>query len=514
MTTAASPEQTPQRGAAIEAFNVGVRAMLAGETEQAVSSWEQCVHLDRTIAPALHNLIVYLETRGDWARVASLYADLLALDPYDTRSRVRRASALRRLGRLTDAVEEYERAIAVYPYCRHWYIELAMLLEAAQKPQDAQTWRNRAAALGTDEAEMALEDGARLQRENESLAIACFEAVLEEFPANIDARLRLARLLARTGENDRALAHYDQALELTDSAPALVLYHRARLLAQLGRNDESMRDATLALEHDPAFGRAQELLWALRGASAPAPAASSSTAAAVLDGATTGIAALSNADVRTAGRPQAQTSRNASLVGHSRPGMESGSLSAIGDMRAPWEDAVLALLRHWATTPGPRGRPPRVALLLERNRLYAPAAARLLRLLNDPMLPPLPDGSQPVFVVEGPGAQATNPVHAAGWLGSAGYEEPRYTAWDVPIAPIALDAMLGTLLDAGGQDGFNLVLLLGSGQAQTRGAELARTVQAIPSFQYALLTGATGATEVARLLQPVAPAWLDVAVDV
>lgn len=253
--------------AAVRAYNEGVRAIQEGDSDAAAASWKRAVTLDPGMTPALRNLVVYHEERDQTSEVIRAYDAILSFDPFDTESLIRQASAHRRAGNLGAAIENYERAIGIYPYFRFWYEELATLFDQSDRPDDGELWRQRARDLDSDAAEMAFEDAVRQQREgNAELAKTIFEAVLEEQPANLEARVRLATLLVGAGDLDAAMEHLGVAFELTDAAPALVLFHRARLHAAAGRTQEAVIDLEMALDAEPDYGRARRMLESLESA--------------------------------------------------------------------------------------------------------------------------------------------------------------------------------------------------------------------------------------------------------
>lgn len=462
------------RSNAVETFNEGVRAMNLGDEAQAISLWERTVEMDPTIAPALHNLILYHEARRAWPRVIALYDQLVSLDPFDTRALIRQASAFRHVARLAEAIRNYERAISLYPFFRIWYDELAELLEQAGRSEESAEWHMRAASLDTDEAEMAFEDGVRqLRQRNYDLAVACFEAVLEDFPSNLEARIRLANALAATDRLDDALSQLGRALDFTDIARPQVLYHRATLWMKAARSSDAENDLQQALTELPNYGRAREMLRLIQssqGTARPSP----------------------------------------SLSGSSALGRHSGNVSAVGDGPvAPWESAIQAILRRWAAVPGPTGQAPRVAILVEAHRALAVPVTRLLRLLDDPMLALRPDGSKPIWFAE----VGELDVVASGWLGSPAYAAPRSAAWGVPAKGLPLDSGLSDVLDAGGRDGFNLVIVIATGLLQPPRIPLESLVPGIPCFQMVLLTPSGPGTPIAQTLAPLAPDWLELALE-
>ncbi len=254
------PAPEERMGATI-AFNEGVEAMKQGDDATAIAHWERAAGIDQTLVPAIHNLVVYHEGKMQFDRVVDLYDRILRIDPYHTRSLIRQAAALRRSKRINDAIANYQRAIAVHPWFRHWYNELAELYDALGETGIATSWRERGAKLDLDETEMASEDGVRsLKRGNHNLAIACFEAVLDEVPGHIEARVMLADALHSSGNTASALSHLQTALEHAKDTPAIVHYHRARILFDTERYPEASAELRNALDIEPGYGRAEYLL--------------------------------------------------------------------------------------------------------------------------------------------------------------------------------------------------------------------------------------------------------------
>ncbi|TVQ96060.1 MAG: hypothetical protein EA398_16470 [Deltaproteobacteria bacterium] len=263
-------EDTPSleaRATAIRAFNEGVVAAQADRMDEAIARWEAALQADPFLVPAARNLAIWCEEQQDWETAERHWNRLLDSDPFHTEALVRRAFTLRRLGRNDDAIACYERAIGVYPWFRFWYQELASLLEEAGRDGEAGTWRDRANKLDADEAEMAFEDGVRnLRQDNLPLAIACFEAILEEFPGNTEARLRLASAYERDGRASEAAEELDTALDLTDTARGVVLFRRALYRIRQGDLAGARDDLELALGDEPGFLRARQLLgWVVAG---------------------------------------------------------------------------------------------------------------------------------------------------------------------------------------------------------------------------------------------------------
>lgn len=413
--------------AAIRAFNEGVQAMQEGDSDRAAARWSRAAKLDPGMVPAHHNLVVYHEQRGQTREVIASYDAILAFDPFDTQALIRQASAFRRAGDVGRAIQNYERAIAVYPYFRFWYDELATLYDQIGDTESSSIWRDRALTLDTDEAEMAFEDGVRQQREkNYELAVAIFEAVLEEQPANLDARLRLAESLRILGRPDEALVHLDQAFELTDAAPALALFHRGRLKTQMGQPQSASADLRAALDSVPSYGRASRLLG------------------------------------RIEGEP-------------------SGTSS--------WSDTLGAVIQQAVARPSRSGKPGRVAFLVEAHVALAPIIARVMDMVARPDAQLFGSGISRAFFVEGEPASGTTEhgTLAEGWYGSS-YFEPALAQWTDTDAGLPIDRMLESAQLAVGADGFNLLVFIGAGNVRSDQENTAKYLAAVPTYDTVVLT--------------------------
>jgi tetratricopeptide (TPR) repeat protein len=86
-------------------------------------------------------------------------------------------------------------------------------------------------------------------------AIALYEAVLADDPANLDARIGAARVHAWSGNYDAAIAHFDALLALPE-APENAGIERAEVLSWAGRTDEAAAAFDAILARDPHNARA------------------------------------------------------------------------------------------------------------------------------------------------------------------------------------------------------------------------------------------------------------------
>jgi len=148
---------------------------------------------------------------------ADAYARALEGDPDDTVALYSRASSLLDLGRIAEALADFERVVELDP------LDL-----------------NAHCNVGTCKS--------RLGRDRE--ALADFDRALQLNPTMQDAYAGRATSKARLGDLAGALTDYDRALELSPSDP-ISLANRALCKAQLGRHADALADYDLALELDP-----------------------------------------------------------------------------------------------------------------------------------------------------------------------------------------------------------------------------------------------------------------------
>ena len=460
--------------AAIEAFNAGVRAMRNGDEPVAVQHWLEALQHYSGMLPAARNLVVYFETKGDAERVAELYQTILSFDPYDTTALIRQANAFRNLGNLDGATLNYERAIAVYPFYRFWYAEMAELLEQKQQYEAATLWRERAETLGGDEAEMAFEDGITHLREgNFELAAAIFEAVLEELPANLEARLHLARALGRVGRDEEALEQFATALDLAEATPALVLVQRARFYLSRRRVAEARRDLQSALEYMPAYGRAKAMLNSLEAAGRGSDP----------------VAAVS-VEMPTSAAPEFATV----------------------DTSEPFGAQLAHTLEQALAVPNREGGPARVALLIEPHPSLTPLVNELISIVTQSHYGLYAVEPPRLFAALGQVADVSDISGMAwsGWVDPSSLGMLAPSRWYGDTGGLAIDRMLERVTEVSADAGFNLVLIVSTGRVRADQTSTVGAMRRLQAYQVASVQPSEGSGDLALRMQGVAPNWVTI----
>jgi tetratricopeptide (TPR) repeat protein len=196
-----------------------------------------------------------------------------------------RGRVLVRLGRLTDAIVEMERAIELYPEEHAWHSELASHLMEAERWIEAQSWLRSAISHAPDLPEYHLQL-ARAQAANDEADAACetlrtcrtrwpnyapallllgqllldqneieaagevVEQALELAPDDSATHVAMGNVHRRHGKIEEARNHYRTALQL-NAANADAHVQLGRLLAREGQADAAMDEYAAALQLDP-----------------------------------------------------------------------------------------------------------------------------------------------------------------------------------------------------------------------------------------------------------------------
>jgi hypothetical protein len=152
-------------------------------------------------------------------------------------------------------------------------------------------------------------------------------------------------------------------------------------------------------------------------------------------------------------------------------------------------------------------RPGRVALVVEPAAASTPIVIELLGLLMHPdfALGFDPEHPRLCWFEADAGAPA---IANAGWLGSPALPQIQPHGWDATLFGIPLEAALDAIHEAGGSEGFNLILFVGSGRLPDAATDAAKRLRHLPLYQMAHLGGAAG-NQLQLRLSGLAPNWVD-----
>ncbi len=139
-TPRTSADEIPVDPVALRRFEAGVAAMAGGDAgarERAKQEFRAAVQLDSKLWEAWHNLGVVEFTGGDDEAAVTALSRTLEINPKYRPSRITRAEAYRREGKLKRARTDYQRALTQDPEDRATAARLASLLREAGLYEDA-----------------------------------------------------------------------------------------------------------------------------------------------------------------------------------------------------------------------------------------------------------------------------------------------------------------------------------------------------------------------------------------
>jgi Tfp pilus assembly protein PilF len=205
----------PQNPEGLNNYGATLRAL--GRYQEAVRAHEASLELAPNNAAAHNNLGVALQALGRREEALASYRHALGLDPRSAEAHHNIGRVLQELGRPADALPHIEEALRLQPgyadaheNLGHALLRLGRTADAEVQFRAALQLRPNAATVHHQLAELLL-DGDRPAE-----AIPHFERALAD-PSSIDpaqVHNNLGIALAMTGQRDRAIAHFEEALRL------------------------------------------------------------------------------------------------------------------------------------------------------------------------------------------------------------------------------------------------------------------------------------------------------------
>ncbi len=195
-------------------------------------------------------------------QAAEMYRQAIARSPEDNLLRANYSQFLFAGGRLTEALEEAERARALLPEVPGPYYYMGTLLVRAGRSREAAEYFSRAIALRSDFVEALNELGLVRQHEHKPAEAArWFERARRADPTRVETHLNLGFLAQTEGKMEEAMAQYRQAARLQPRGPA-DYFSQAVALAAQGRHVEAGKLFRTLLQYKPDLWQAHYLLAA------------------------------------------------------------------------------------------------------------------------------------------------------------------------------------------------------------------------------------------------------------
>ena len=179
------------------------------------------------------------------------------------------AIALRKAGRLDDAVQEFEKVIALSPTATGNDSPHAQLAEIALEKKDRTRAISELTALMNVDFENldAAQQLAALLREANVTDAArtrpVYERIVALDPFDKDARAALGRIALSRNDAEFAAREFRTVIALKPIDPAVAHADLAESYLKAGKRDDAKRQALASLEIAPTYARAQDLLLQL-----------------------------------------------------------------------------------------------------------------------------------------------------------------------------------------------------------------------------------------------------------
>ena len=203
-----------------------------------------------------HRLGVLRAQQGDFSGALRWLSAALVLQPDEPAILLHHANALSALGRLDEALANYDRAVLLQPDNANAHFGRAGPLYAARRLTEALAGYEKTLALKPDLVEALNNRGNALRllgRAGE--ALENYRQALQLRPDYTEAVFNLGHALRELGRYEEALPQYDRALRLKPHF-AEALNHRGVALRYLERPDEALEAYDRALALRPGYAEA------------------------------------------------------------------------------------------------------------------------------------------------------------------------------------------------------------------------------------------------------------------
>jgi tetratricopeptide (TPR) repeat protein len=203
-------------------------------------------------AKAREELALYQKDKLGWPAVPDPWVAAIVTLKTGANARLSRGIQLAEEGRLREAAEEHEAALATDPKLVQAHVNLIRLYAELGQPARAEEHYRAALAVEPNLAELHHNYGVLLSGQGRSAeATDAFRKAVELNPAHADAQNNLAYLLMTSGKLDEAAAHYRKALESRPQYRA-ARFNLARILVQQGRLREAIEHLEQTLSPEDA----------------------------------------------------------------------------------------------------------------------------------------------------------------------------------------------------------------------------------------------------------------------
>jgi tetratricopeptide (TPR) repeat protein len=235
---------------------LGKALSLKGQTDEAISQFEEAIRLKPDFVEAHYNLGTAFLKNEQIDEAISQFHEVIRLKPNFTEAHYVLGTALGRKGQTDEAISQFQEAIRLKPDFVEAHYNLGTAFLKKGQTDEAISQFQEAIRLKSDfvEAHYNLAT-AFLKKDQIDEAISQFQEVIRLKPGFVEAHYVLGTALGRKGQTDEAVEEYRKAIQLKpDYAEARG--NLANVLAAQGKFDEAVKAYQQTLELVPQSAQA------------------------------------------------------------------------------------------------------------------------------------------------------------------------------------------------------------------------------------------------------------------
>lgn len=242
--------RTPGVDPATAAVQRGQRYRQSGNDEAALASFERAIEINPQLAIGYIGAAEIYRERGDYPAAEQRYATAARVEPRNFSAQYGHGLTLQLLGRLAESVRAYLRALAIRPQDFNANLNLATAYLQLGEPKQARVYAIRAVRLKGDSGPARANLGAVYAALGEyQAAVAEYQQAAELMELTPQLLLNLADALSRTSRHPEAINTLEQVLRLEPTPIAYERLGAARF--RMRSYDEAQEAFEAALELDP-----------------------------------------------------------------------------------------------------------------------------------------------------------------------------------------------------------------------------------------------------------------------
>jgi tetratricopeptide (TPR) repeat protein len=214
--------------AVLSAAVIGALALMARTQasywHDSLTLWRHAIDCTEANAPAHNNLGIELDRLGRLNEAMAEYQKAVEINPAYTEAHSNIGVILEKRGQSAEAIAEYQKALEINPLYVKAMDDLGVALQQEGRLDDAIALYRRTIEIDPSHAPGHYNLAIALTLKNRTdEAIAEYEQALEINPRYAEAHINLGIALERNGKRDAASAQYEQALAINPDSPEALI---------------------------------------------------------------------------------------------------------------------------------------------------------------------------------------------------------------------------------------------------------------------------------------------------